>query len=845
MRILNLAREFPHFPGGHGGNTRAYCLLRALSERHRFTVVTNVYSRAQENAADDLRRYVERLEYYRDPAVDEDATEFSAGSLESVRSSAADMPPIRRPLSWRTWITRLQQLTAAAVDRLRALPTEVRTCEISFDNIRPALQRALRAGPYEVLQIEYTENAGWVRRLPFRGTKILVVHDVKSVVWWRRFRNASNWLERMRALSEAVRFYLFERRYSRYFDHLVAMSEADREHLRRLTGHPSISVVPNGVDTGYYRSLADPSDEMRIVFAATMNHPPNRDGILWFARDVWPLIRAAEPEACLDVVGSHPTDDVRALEGNGVHVTGFVPDTRPYIAAARVFICPLRFASGTRLKVLEAMAMERPVVSTSVGAEGIDCRPGHDILLADEPREFADHVVRLLREPDEAARIAAAGRQVAQRYDWQVVAEPLDALYRDAQRSLVAKRSARPPRIGLNALFLVPGGATGGLEPYFHHLAEQLTRLDRESEYVLIASSANALEFSRLTRENLRCHVVDTSPLSMGARNALRRAAVTLFGRHWSGETEDGAAELDLDLIHCFPGYIDQFAWNVPAILTVADVQHEYHPEFFDQEELEARRALFRPSIERALHIIAISDFTRRTILERYDVEPDKISVIHLGADARFFAPVAPSRIEQVRQKHGLPENHCIYPANLWAHKNHPRLLDALHSIPAARRPHLVLTGAQTRLHTPLRKSVEERGLAANVSWLGFVDGEDLPALFAGARLMVFPSLFEGFGLPVVEAMAAQCPVACADTTSLPEIAGDAALFFDPTAVDSIAAALERLWNDAPLRDRLRAAGTARAKQFSWQRTALQTLQLYRRTVRRLRADLVEEEAAA
>jgi glycosyltransferase involved in cell wall biosynthesis len=425
------------------------------------------------------------------------------------------------------------------------------------------------------------------------------------------------------------------------------------------------------------------------------------------------------------------------------------------------------------------------------------------------------------------------------------VARPLDELYCQAQQSYARQRAARRPRIGLNALFLVPGGPTGGLEPYFHHLANQLTRLDRENEYVIVANPANALEFTPLQRENLQCHVVAGSPLTIAARRFGRRALANVLGRGVAGETVAGAAQLDLDLIHCFPGYIDGFAWDVPAILTVADVQHEYHPEFFDREELEARQALFRPSIERALHVIAISEFTRRTILDKYGIAGEKVSVVPLGVDARFFTPVSPTRIAAVRRKHELPEDYCIYPANLWPHKNHLRLLDAWRELAAEKRPHLVLTGAQTRLHTPLRESIEENGLTHHVSWLGFVDAADLPALLAGARLMVFPSLFEGFGMPVVEAMAAQCPVACAQATALPEVAGEAALFFDPLRTDSIAGAVDRLWNDAELRERLRPAGKAQARRWTWQRTALETLKLYRQMIHRVRPWLEERERAA
>jgi glycosyltransferase involved in cell wall biosynthesis len=195
---------------------------------------------------------------------------------------------------------------------------------------------------------------------------------------------------------------------------------------------------------------------------------------------------------------------------------------------------------------------------------------------------------------------------------------------------------------------------------------------------------------------------------------------------------------------------------------------------------------------------------------------------------ARFFAPVTAAERDRVRARYRLPEAYGIYPANLWQHKNHLRLLDGLALIAPAQRPFVVLTGSATRSRIQLNDAIRERDLGAHVTWLGFVESVDLPALLAAARMMVFPSLFEGFGMPVVEAMAAGCPVACANATALPETVGDAGLMFDPTDAGAIASAIERVWRDTALCDELRRAGHMRARQFTWQHTALKTLQVYR-----------------
>jgi glycosyltransferase involved in cell wall biosynthesis len=821
-RILNITRDLPFFPGGHGGNTRTYSLLRELCKSHRYTIVSTIYTAEHNWAAEELRARVHQFECYRSPGA-------AAPPPRAANHSEA-------PRTMRSRVQSAALALARLCREMHWLPIEVRDWEATLANMQPAIRRALSSGAYDFLQIECSDNAMWVTRIPFRGAKLLVFQDIKTVAWWRRFKSAESVPVRLHALAETLRFLAFERRYSRYFDHLVAMSERDRELLRKITGHPSIGVVPNGVDTGHYRNGPAP-DGQRVVFTATMNHPPNHDGILFFARDIWPRIAAAVPAATLDIVGNAPPPDVRALAGDRIRVTGFVPDTRPYLAAASVFICPLRFASGTRLKILEAMAMGRPVVSTRIGAEGIDCQVDDEILIDDDPLAFAEAVIRLLRDKDLRTRMGRAARGAAERYSWRTLAGRMEDSYEAARRQ---RPAGNVTRIGLNGLFLIPGGATGGLEPYFNNLSAQLLRLDAETRYVLLANPSNELEFSRLHADNLEKHVVRKPFVRPVVDSLLRGIAGRLLGAPPAARPQTYGKPIELDVLHCFPGYIDDFAEQYPCILTVADIQHEFHPEFFTVEELTTRRTIYRPSAERALRIIAISAFTRQTLIDRYDIAPEKIEVVPLAAGPQFFRHPGSDRIAKARAEHGLPSDYCIYPANLWPHKNHPLLLEALTRIAPARRPHLILTGSSPRTSVDLNEEIRARDLGGHVTWLGFVDGADLPALYAGARMMVFPSLFEGFGMPVVEAMAVGCPVACSATTSLPEIAGDAAVLFDPTDADAIVAAIERLWGDASLRARLAQEGRARARTYTWRRTALETLAVYHKTIAAMRGEEAE-----
>jgi glycosyltransferase involved in cell wall biosynthesis len=255
----------------------------------------------------------------------------------------------------------------------------------------------------------------------------------------------------------------FEEETIRRFEGVLAVSEADRETFTRLypgaAAHP-IHVVPTGVDTAFFApdsdapEAASPAGSKTLIFTGSMDWLPNEDAMLFFCRDVLPLVRAEESDVKLSIVGRAPTPAVKRLAAeHGVTVTGRVDDVRPYMREAAVYIVPLRIGGGTRLKIFEAMAMAKAVVSTTVGAEGLPVTGGEHLLLADEPRGFARAVVRLLRDLEKRRSVEQAARQlVVAKYDWSVVAGDLEeALVRFAAMTRVPATAPRtaPRRVAV------------------------------------------------------------------------------------------------------------------------------------------------------------------------------------------------------------------------------------------------------------------------------------------------------------------------------------------------------------------------------------------------------------
>ena len=267
-----------------------------------------------------------------------------------------------------------------------------------------------------------------------------------------------------------------------------------------------------------------------------------------------------------------------------------------------------------------------------------------------------------------------------------------------------------------------------------------------------------------------------------------------------------------------------------PTVVTMYDIIPLVLPQYWPARQRIAFALTHRLALRAARQVIAISESTRRDLIRRFHVDPRRITVTPLAADERF-RPQPASEVGRVRQIYNLPARLILYVGINKPPKNLPRLVDAYARV-AAESPGLdagcVIAGAWDDRYPEARERASHLGVSDRVRFLGPIADADLPALYAAADVFVLPSLYEGFGLTILEAMACGAPVACSNTSSLPEVAGDAVLFFDPYDVDQIGAALKRALSDPELRAALRKRGLERARMFSWNRVAQQTIAVYR-----------------
>lgn len=277
-----------------------------------------------------------------------------------------------------------------------------------------------------------------------RAAKVIFTHNVEAQIWKRHYDVASNPLWKAVAWREWKTMERAEREYLNAADHVLAVSETDRAAFAEFVDPRKLSVVQTGVDVDYFRP--DQRDERAgsIVFTGSMDWLPNEDGILYFAEQILPLVRERMPEVSVTVVGRRPSPKLQSLAAHhpGIRLTGWVEDVRPYLAQSAVFIVPLRIGGGTRLKIFEAMAAGLPVVSTTIGAEGLPVQDGENIALADSPSDFAERTVALLNGAGERARLGQAARRlVVEKYSWRSVASELSRTLEcvvEERRSLLA-----------------------------------------------------------------------------------------------------------------------------------------------------------------------------------------------------------------------------------------------------------------------------------------------------------------------------------------------------------------------------------------------------------------------
>lgn len=370
-------------------------------------------------------------------------------------------------------------------------------------------------------------------------------------------------------------------------------------------------------------------------------------------------------------------------------------------------------------------------------------------------------------------------------------------------------------RIGINALYLLPG-KVGGSETYIRSLVRGLLEIDRDNTYVIFINNESVGIFP------------DTDPRVKIVLCPIKATSrpIRILWEQFILPFQVWKNKIDVLLS---AGMTSPFVCLVPSVLVIYDLQHVNQPRNFRRLYLFFLKTIIYLSAKTSDGIIAISEQVKKDIIKHYKIGADKISVAHLAVDHKMFVPKSGGNTVSIRTKYDLPERYLLYAAALLPHKNHARLLQAFREIiremPGTK---LVLTGAWDAGQDEITGLISESGLQKEVIMLGWVPFADIPGLYRGADLFVYPSLHEGFGLPILEAMASGVPVVCSRMEPLIGIAGNAAVLVDPYDQADIARGMLSVLTDKTLRMKLTEAGILRAGTFTWERTAADTLAFLR-----------------
>lgn len=396
LKILFVATQLP-VPPDTGGRIRSLNILKHLGRQHDVTFVCAVDPKTPERHLNTMRQICPRFVAVPQRQLDRGSWRY----LSKVALNLASPFPF-----------------AVAKDYCPALTRQV--------------QRLVTEQSFDVLVCDFLHasiNLNGLLRLPV----VLFQHNVEAEILRRCYLQQRHWTGKLFWRYQWEKMKHYEGRVSRSVDHCIAVSETDKATFQLDYGMRNVSTVETGVDLDYFLNQTAERLPNRLVFTGSMDWGPNEDAMLWFVDEIFPRITKAVPEVSLTIVGRRPSQKVRRLGLNSrIEVTGRVEDVRPYLWSGSVFIVPLRIGGGTRIKIFEAMASGIPVVSTPVGAEGLQVSHDDHLLLAENSEGFSSAVLRLLKDPVRASQMAADARSfVAARYDWDIVSRQFAAICSD------------------------------------------------------------------------------------------------------------------------------------------------------------------------------------------------------------------------------------------------------------------------------------------------------------------------------------------------------------------------------------------------------------------------------
>jgi glycosyltransferase involved in cell wall biosynthesis len=413
MKILMIAHLVP-YPLHGGVRIRNFNLLKEASRRHEIHLFAFT-QKAHQSDDDTLRESLDAIRPY-------------CHHLEVF-----EIPTDRSP--WRWYALLLMNL-------LSSVPYSA--WRYYSRDMAAAIRRHVREHRFDVVEFGTVALARFAPLVP-DAPRLMVHHNIESQLLLRRSKHVPRLTERIYLAFQAAKLRRYERKTAPWFVRHTTCSEQDRQALTSIAPGVRAVVVPNGFDTDYFKPVETPMEENSIVFVGSMGWFPNLDGMLYFRNEVWPLLKVQVPDVKAYVIGTEAPPELKrfSTQDNNFRLLGFVDDIRPIVARSAVFAVPLRVGGGTRLKIIEAMAMGKAIVSTSVGCEGIEVTHGDNILIADTPSSFAESIACILTDPDLRCRLGAHARKTAsEKYTWERIGIKLDQAYREC-----AAEHAATPRI--------------------------------------------------------------------------------------------------------------------------------------------------------------------------------------------------------------------------------------------------------------------------------------------------------------------------------------------------------------------------------------------------------------
>jgi sugar transferase (PEP-CTERM/EpsH1 system associated) len=399
MNILFLSTENPYPPDG-GHHLRTFNVLKILASRHKIYFVGFAQDKSEFKYIPEIKKFCETVDIFKVSETGYNKAFF----LLACKNLFSKQPLIAQ-----------RYFIPEARKRIKQMVVDGSIDLVHMDMLALGLYKEI------------------LKDTPV----ILTNHNVESLRIYRWMQIEKNLLIKCFLYYQHLKLRAFEQRICPEFDQCIVVSEYDRNYLKDLCGVDNFVVIPNGVDVRYFKPESGEVKRDHLVWVGGMTGPYNSDAVDFFLEKIWSLVKHKVPEATIDFAGGGPTQTLRkkALEDKTVHVLGFVPDVRPIVQRASVFVAPIRIGSGTKIKILNAMAQAKPVVATTAAAEGIDVTPEENILIADDPEEFAKKILNLLKNEEMRREMGEKARELIERkYSWDVISESIHRTYENHKK---------------------------------------------------------------------------------------------------------------------------------------------------------------------------------------------------------------------------------------------------------------------------------------------------------------------------------------------------------------------------------------------------------------------------